>query len=180
MEQFTGQAMRIDVHDATPADAARFAEFGARTFYESFAVDNSEENMRLHLASAWSPARQLAEIRDPAVDTFILTDDAGAWLGFAQLRAGKVHESVPSEGAIELMRFYVDRPWQGRGVATELMQVVKQRARRRGATTLWLGVWENNPRAQAFYRKHGFATVGSQVFVVGTDPQSDHVMMCSL
>ena len=41
---------------------------------------------------------------------------------------------------------------------------------------LWLGVWERNPRAQAFYRKSGFADVGSQVFLVGTDAQTDRVM----
>jgi ribosomal protein S18 acetylase RimI-like enzyme len=60
------------------------------------------------------------------------------------------------------------------------MAEAKQRARRRGATTLWLGVWERNARAQAFYRKHGFGKVGSQVFVVGSDPQTDDVLLCPL
>jgi len=165
---------------AVPADAAKLAEFGARTFCESFAADNSPEDMRRHLAAAWSPQLQLAEIRDPAIDTLIINDDAGAWQGFAQLRAGQVSDGVPAEGSIELWRFYVDKPWQGQGVAGSLMEAAKQCARQRGATSMWLGVWERNVRAQAFYRKHGFDRVGSKVFVVGSDPQTDLVMLCEL
>jgi ribosomal protein S18 acetylase RimI-like enzyme len=166
------------IRDATDADAARLAEFGARTFYESFAADNTPEDMRTHLDSAFSPQKQLAEIRNPDMDTLILVN--GTWAGFAQLRAGQRSAGVPEQGSIELWRFYVDRPWHGQGVAAALMNAAKERARRRGASSLWLGVWERNARAQAFYRKHGFAQVGSQVFVVGSDPQTDHVMLCSL
>jgi GNAT superfamily N-acetyltransferase len=165
---------------ATPADAARLAEFGARTFRETFAADNSVEDMERHLASAWSPPLQLREIQDPGIDTRILADTNGRWLAFAQLRANHVSDGVPAEGSIELWRFYVDQPWQGRGVAGTLMQAVKECARRRGATSLWLGVWERNARAQAFYRKHGFERVGRKVFVVGSDPQTDDVMLCPL
>lgn len=166
--------------DATPAHASRLAEFGARTFFESFAADNTEEDMRQHLASAWSPEKQLAEIRDPDIDTLIYADGTGRWLGFAQLRAGKVSEGVPPTGSIELWRFYVDKPFHGQGVAASLMTGAKLRARRRGATSMWLGVWERNDRARAFYARQGFSRVGSQVFVVGTDPQTDHVMLCTL
>jgi len=49
-------------------------------------------------------------------------------------------------------------------------------ARGRGSASLWLGVWERNPRAQAFYKKSGFADVGSHTFFVGTDEQTDRVM----
>jgi len=76
--------------------------------------------------------------------------------------------------------FDVDQPWQGQGIAGLLMQAVQHRARERGARELWLGVWERNERAQAFYRKHGFRKVGTQIFVVGTDPQTDHVMLREL
>ena len=168
------------LHDATPADAAALAEFGARTFHDTFAADNTVEDMRQHLESAWGPAKQLQEIQSPEMDTLILRNDAGEWLGFAQLRAGTVSDGVPREGSIELYRFYVDSRWHGQGVAAGLMAGAMQRARRRGAATMWLGVWERNARAQAFYRKHGFEKVGKQVFVVGSDPQTDDVMLCRL
>ena len=170
---------RVDL-EATPEHAARLAEFGARTFFESFAADNSPEDMRQHLESAWSADKQLAELRHPDIDTLVITDDAGRWLGFAQLRANKRSEGVPAQGNIELWRFYVDKPFHGQGVAGELMNGAKQAANKRGATSMWLGVWERNERAKAFYAKHGFRKVGSQVFVVGSDPQTDHVMLCEL
>jgi ribosomal protein S18 acetylase RimI-like enzyme len=169
-----------ELHDATPEDAARLAEFGARTFFESFAADNTPEDMRRHLEAAWAPPKQLAELRDPDIDTLVARNGAGEWLAFAQLRAGKVSDGVPAAGSIELWRFYVDKRWHGRGVAASLMAAAKQRAKKRGANTLWLGVWERNERAKAFYAKHGFGKVGSQVFVVGSDPQKDHVMLCQL
>jgi len=170
----------IELQDAVDGDAARLAEFGARTFYEAFAADNTPEDMRQHLESAFSPQLQLDEIRNPSIDTLIATDGSGSWAGFAQLRAGKISDGVPAAGSIELWRFYVDSRWHGQGVAAGLMEGAKQRARRRGATTLWLGVWERNARAQAFYRKHGFVKVGRQVFVVGRDPQTDDVLSCPL
>ncbi|HUQ12356.1 MAG TPA: GNAT family N-acetyltransferase [Steroidobacteraceae bacterium] len=166
--------------EATTEQATKLAEFGARTFYESFAADNTEEDMRRHLESAWSPDKQLAELRNPDIDTLILTDDGGRWLGFAQLRANKISDGVPAQGSVELWRFYVDKPFHGKGVASGLMNRAKQRATHRGATSMWLGVWERNERAKAFYAKHGFRKVGAQVFVVGSDPQTDDVMLCPL
>lgn len=164
---------------AVDADAAQLADFGARTFFESFAADNTPEDMQRHLASAFSADKQLAEIRSPDIDTLILVN-AGHWAGFAQLRTGKRSLGVPETDSIELWRFYVDKAWHGQGIAARLMESAKQRARQRGATSMWLGVWERNARAQAFYRKHGFNKVGSQVFVVGSDPQTDDVLLCSL
>ena len=168
------------IKDATDADAAQLAQFGARTFYDSFAADNTPEDMQSHLDSAFSPQKQLAEIRDPDIETLILASPDGHWAGFAQLRAGKRSAGVPEHDSIELWRFYVDKAWHGQGMAANLMEAAKERARRRGATTLWLGVWERNARAQAFYRKHGFSKVGNQVFVVGSDPQTDDVLLCPL
>jgi GNAT superfamily N-acetyltransferase len=87
---------------------------------------------------------------------------------------------VQSDAAVELLRFYVDPRWHGRGVAQLLMQHVREAARKLGAHDLWLSVWERNPRAMAFYTKSGFRDVGSKDFFVGTDRQSDRVMVAHL
>ena len=170
----------ITSYQPRPADAARLAEFGARTFFESFAAENTAEDMKRHLDEAWSPEKQLAELQNPDIETVVLVDGADQWLGFAQLRANQLSEGVPVQGSIELWRFYVDKPHHGRGVAQLLMIAAKQQARARGASSMWLGVWERNERAKAFYAKHAFRKVGQKVFVVGSDPQTDHVMLCSL
>ena len=167
----------MKIRHATPDDAAALAEFGARTFSEAFAADNSAENMARHLASAWSPNLQSAEIADPMLDTLLAVDADGIFGGFAQLHAQRAPPGVPTQKPVELKRFYVDRPWQGRGLARELMAAVEQQAQARGARELWLGVFQRNARAKAFYSKCGFRKVGTQVFVVGDDPQTDDIML---
>ena len=64
----------------------------------------------------------------------------------------------------------------GQGVAQTLMAAAVETARSGGARTLWLGVWERNERAIAFYRKSGFEDAGTQTFVLGTDHQRDFVL----
>lgn len=169
----------IGIRRATVDDAAALTEFGARTFFETFAADNTPEDMRLHLASAWRPELQRAEILDASIVTLLAC--AGETLaGFAQLHTGHAPACAATVNPVEVLRFYVDKPWQGQGLARQLMEAVETQARAQGARELWLGVWERNERAQAFYRKHGFRKVGTQIFVVGTDPQTDHVMLREL
>lgn len=167
----------LKIRHASAADAAALAEFGARTFFETFSADNSAEDMARHLTSAWSPDLQRAEIEDPRLDTLLAVDPQGGFAGFAQLHAGRAPDCVETHKPVELKRFYIDKPWQGRGLARELMAAVERAAKARGARELWLGVWERNERAQAFYRKCGFRAVGTQIFVVGSDPQTDKVML---
>lgn len=171
--------MPLIIRTGTSADAAALAEFAARTFREAFAADNRPEDMALHLATFYSPATQLAELLDPAICT-LLAESGGRLAGFAQVRTGPVPACVTGPEPIELGRFYVDRPWHGRGVAPALMQRAVEEASRRGGLTFWLGVFERNARARAFYEKQGFVDVGTQFFMVGTDRQRDRVMVRAL
>jgi GNAT superfamily N-acetyltransferase len=132
--------------------------------------------MAQHLASSYGPALQRAEIADPAMRT-LLAEHEGAPVGFAQLRRSVPPACVTSPEPVEILRFYVDRPWHGRGVAQRLMEAALAEASALGAASVWLGVWEHNPRAAAFYRKYGFVEVGAQEFVVGQDRQRDLVML---
>ncbi|HEU4680315.1 MAG TPA: GNAT family N-acetyltransferase [Gemmatimonadales bacterium] len=156
-------------------DAAALAAFAERSFRDAFAAQNRAVDLALYLRKAYGERQQSAELLDPQVTTLVAEVD-GILAGFAQLRASRPPECVRSSRPVELWRFYVDRAWHGRGVALGLMHAVLDAARARAADTLWLGVWEHNPRAQAFYRKCGFVDVGQQDFLLGTDPQTDRVM----
>lgn len=161
---------------ATEADAAFLASFAARLFSETFAKDNTPEDMSFFLASTFTEQKQREELADPRGVTLFIDVD-GETAGYAQLRGNHVPDCIASMPApMELARFYVDRPWQGRGVAQALMTAVDDAAIARGARSLWLGVWEHNARAQAFYRKFGFVPVGSHVFLLGRDEQTDVLM----
>ncbi|MBA3258735.1 MAG: GNAT family N-acetyltransferase [Gemmatimonadales bacterium] len=161
------------------ADAALLAELGARTFHETFGAHNRAEDMALYLGRSYGVAQQSVELADPSMATLLAELD-GQVAGYAQLRSGPPPACVEGPAPLELWRFYVDRPWQGRGMAQALMAAVRAEAVRRGARTLWLCVWERNERAKAFYRKCGFLDVGSQPFILGTDRQTDRVLAGAL
>lgn len=156
-------------------DAALLAELGARTFSETFAPDNSAADMAAYLASAFSPAQQAAELADSS-SLFLIAEKDGVALGYAMLRSGNVLESVSGARPIEVVRLYVSQASLGSGVGAALMQACIKEAKQRGYKTLWLGVWEHNARAQAFYRKWNFTEIGTHIFQLGDDPQTDILM----
>ncbi len=167
--------MDIVIRPGAAVDATPLAELAARTFQETFAADNRPEDMAVHLASAYGTSQQRRELLDPDITTLLVEVDLKL-AAYAQLRSGVVPDCVTGESPIELWRFYVAQSWHGHGVAQALMQRVELEASRRGGRTLWLGVWERNVRAKAFYRKNGFVDVGAHVFMVGTDAQTDRIL----
>jgi ribosomal protein S18 acetylase RimI-like enzyme len=169
----------VNIRPAALSDAEVLAELARRTFHDTFALTNDPTDMALHLSRAFGIDQQTRELTDRDIAP-LLVEDGGEAIAYAQLRAGHVPECVTDTKAIELWRFYVSREWHGRGVAQPLMDRVRTAARERGAKTLWLGVWERNDRARAFYEKCGFANVGEHIFLFGTDPQTDMVMVTTL
>lgn len=169
----------MTIRRAVPADAALLAGLARTTFHDTFAATNDVNDMALHLERAYGVPQQSAEISDPQMIS-LLVEDNGEAAAYAQLRPHHPPECVTGPEPIELWRFYVGHRWHGKGIAQQLMERVKDEARQRGARTLWLGVWEHNARARAFYEKCGFVDVGSHVFVFGTDPQTDRVMAVAL
>lgn len=167
------------IRRAQPNDAGLLAELGARTFSETFAADNSAANMAAYLAAAFSEAQQAAELADPH-SAFHIAETNGVAAGFAMLRSGSVPDSVTNDRPIELVRLYVSRQYLGQGVGAALMRLCIDEARSQGHRTLWLGVWEHNHRAQTFYRKWKFHEVGTHIFQVGDDAQTDILMERSI
>jgi diamine N-acetyltransferase len=164
------------IRAALRGDAPALAALGARTFRDTFAADNTPENIAAHLAATYSPAIQASELADPRRRTLVAATRAGELTGFVQLLDGEVPSAITGPAPIELLRLYVDRDYHGRGVAHALMTAALAAAAEQGALTIWLGVWERNPRAIAFYRKWSFEDVGSHEFVLGSDRQTDRLM----
>jgi len=159
----------------TAADAELLAGLGARTFFDAFAADNTPENMAAYLASSFGPLRQAAELADPAT-VFLIAELDGAAAGYARLKMGTPPACIGGERPIEIVRFYACKEWIGRGIGPALMQACLDEAGRRSCDVVWLDVWEQNPRAIAFYRKWGFVEVGTQTFQLGDDAQRDLLM----
>lgn len=175
-------ASRIRVRRAAPADAVGLSEFAARIFRETFEAGNDPADLAAYLAEAFGADRQREEIAEPGAIVLLAEDVTGsrpaaALAGYSHLTLGETPDSVTGPDPVELKRFYVDRAWQGTGLAHLLMRATIEVAVTSGARTLWLGVWEHNPKAIAFYRKFAFVDVGSHEFLLGRDRQTDRIMM---
>jgi GNAT superfamily N-acetyltransferase len=166
---------KITIRYATTADAALLAELGTTTFYETFAADNTPENMAAYLAASFSPEKQTAELADPT-SLFLIAQIEDMTVGYARLKEGQAPAAITGLRPIELVRIYSRKEWIGQGVGAALMQACLDEAEKRGCDTIWLGVWEHNLRGQAFYRKWGFAEMGTYIFQLGDDPQTDLLM----
>lgn len=165
----------LTIRRGTVGDAGLLSELGARTFSETFAADNTPEDLAAYIATSFNIARQTAELEDQA-STFLIAEVDGRAAGYAKLHDGEPEKGVEGANPIELVRLYVSRDWLGRGIGEQLMRACVDEARQAGYETIWLGVWERNGRAQAFYRKWDFRTVGEHVFRLGSDLQRDIVM----
>ena len=166
--------MTIAYRTAGPGDAPALAALGARCFAETFGHAFPPGDMALHLETMFGPEALATHYRDPALRIRMAEEDGAV---AAYLKLAPVALDVPHEaGALEIKQLYVLAPWQGAGLAAALMDWAIGTGRTGGAPALYLSVWEQGGRAQAFYRKHGFETVGAAPFRVGARVYQDPVM----
>jgi len=173
------ETAELTIRRATLDDAVLLAELGAKTFSDTFAADNTPEDMAAYLAAAFGPTQQAAELTDPHCVALIAEKDSVA-IGYALLRTHAAPDCITGHQPVELVRLYVAQESIGSGVGAMLMQSCIDEARTIGFDTLWLGVWEHNQRAQKFYLKWDFQTVGTHAFQLGTDTQTDYLMQRGL
>lgn len=168
----SGKPEAFHIRAAVPADAPALADLAARTFRETFASNYAPEDLEAFLASAYALPKLTRELTDPAYACFV-AEREGGMTGYALLHAGLVEACVTGPAPIELERIYVLRAALGAGLGQALLDRCFAKAAEVGRRTMWLGVWEHNPRAQAFYRRNGFVEVGDHLFRVGSSEDRD-------
>jgi ribosomal protein S18 acetylase RimI-like enzyme len=162
----------IQIRQAGREDAELVADISRRTFYDSFAIYNTEENMRMFLDQQFTREKQIAEVGAPG-RTFLLAFLEEEPVGYASLRETEPPAALAETRAIEIVQIYSEQKTIGKGVGSALMQACLDTAREKGREWVWLGVWEHNLRAIEFYKKWGFERFGEHVFLVGLDAQTD-------
>lgn len=159
--------MSATIRRAAPADAAALAELGAATFVETFGHLYTPEDLQAFLDESHGVEAYAKTLADPRYALWIAEDDAGRAIGYAQAGpCGLPHADVrPEDG--ELKRLYVRAGIQNAGTGRALMDAAMAWLLRDGPRTLWLSVWSENPGAQRFYARYGFAFAGEYAFIVG-------------
>lgn len=169
------------LRQAGPEDAGMLADLGARAFSETFAKDNTPEDLAEYLRQNFSPEKQASEINRPG-SVFLVLEINESPAGFAHLQDQATDTclaALPSLNQLhpmELIRIYLLQAWTGHRLGDVLMQACLDHARQQKVEVLWLGVWEHNPRAIAFYTRWGFEKAGMHLFQLGQDAQTDYVM----
>jgi len=167
----------ITYRDANADDAAKLAAFAERTFTETFGHLYPPEDLSAYVGAKYQTDVIAAEIADPEV-RYVLALRDGAIVGYSKL--GLVDMNVDATDALELHRLYVDSSVKGAGVAKTLMDDGLAWARGKGAKVMFLSVWENNTRAQAFYKRYGFEHVTEHKFMVGRVADRDFIWRLAL
>ena len=163
--------------DATSDDAAALAAFASRTFCDTFAHLYPPEDLAAFLAKKYGEEIQAHEIETPPNRYHLALKDDRI-VGYCMM--GALDIAVDDPGALELHRLYVDKDTKGAGVAQVLTADCLAWARAKGAHALYLSVWEDNARAQAFYKRQGFEHVGEHKFMVGNTADRDFIWRLKL
>ncbi len=160
-------------------DAELIADISRQTFYETFAGQNSKENMDIHMAQYYATEKIQAELSDPC-SIFLLAYNDNRLAGYAKMNEHIKEEAKDLESPIEIERIYSIKEMIGKGVGKKLMEKCLAIASEKNKKTVWLGVWETNYRAIEFYTRWEFEKFGEHNFPVGLDPQTDWLMKKSL
>lgn len=163
------------IRPVTLADLALLQQIGRQTFYETFAMQNTEEDIRRYLEEGFGLERLRSELSHPD-SAFFFALSGDAVVGYLKVNHGAAQTEPQDVQAFEIERIYVLRAHQGRRVGHLLFEHAMALARARQASYVWLGVWEENVGAIGFYERHGFKAFGQHVFQLGEDAQTDILM----
>ncbi len=173
--------MPVTVRRAVDADAEGLARLAALTFPLACTPQTPPEFLTTYVATRLDPGSFRRHVADPAATVLLAEDDPGSDpVGYTVLIAGEptdadVVRAIRFRPTVVLERCYVHPDHHGSGVAARLMAATLEAATESGAAGVWLGVSQENARANAFYARHGFEVVGTKRFHIGDTWEDDNV-----
>jgi ribosomal protein S18 acetylase RimI-like enzyme len=169
---------KIIIRIACEKDALALSKLAAILFHQAYLESMPSDVLNSYIAENFGVTQQLTELLDPNITTFIVEIE-NVLVGFAQLRLQPVPVALDFEVSAQLWRIYLDRSCHGLVVGRQLLSWLGESAREMFHDKIWLGVWEHNPKAIAFYTKLEFKEIGNQAFYIGTEIQNDLVFIGS-
>ena len=163
----------MNIRIATASDIKQLCEIGAKTFVETYAEQNTPENLENYLQEKFNKEQISDEIQTPNT-IFLLVELGNETIGYAKMRVNL--EENADEKALEIERIYISKNYHGQKYGAMLMQKCIDVAQENHYESLWLGVWEHNPKAINFYQKWDFEVFGEHIFQLGDDAQTDFLM----
>ena len=165
----------IEIVPCGPADLAELREFGLQSFTEAFAAQNKPSDFEAYVSGAFDPAVLERELLVGASEFYFSKKD-GQTAGYLKVNHPPAQDEDFGKNCLEIQRIYTVATYYGQGPGEALLKKAIEIARSHSYDFVWLGVWEHNPRAIRFYRKHGFEVFGQHSFLFGSDLQTDDLM----
>jgi len=169
----------IETKKVTIRDIELLRKIGRQTFFETFSSANSEENMNQYLKDGFSIEKLAAELNVKNAEFYFAMLDDNV-IGYLKVNFGASQTEIKDDKAIEIERIYVLKEFHGKKVGQILYDKAIEVAKNKNAEYVWLGVWEENPRAINFYKKNGFVEFDKHIFKLGNDEQTDIMMKLQL
>lgn len=165
----------IQIRACTIADLIVLQEMSIETYYDTFAPYNSEKNMTAYLTSAYNERQLAKELNDPNVRFFFVGVE-GIPAGYMKVNVGTSQTESLGDDSMEVERLYIRPSYKRQGLGSELLHFAVDLACQERKRAVWLGVWERNEAAQAFYASEGFVRTGEHSFFMGDDEQTDYIL----
>ena len=169
----------IFIKEAELHDIEKLQKIGRQTFFETFSESNSEENMQKYLDEGFSIEKLTTELTDTNAEFYFAILDEEV-IGYLKLNFGDSQTELKDNKALEIERIYVSKEFHGKSVGQLLYDKAIEVAKQKNVNYVWLGVWEENPRAISFYKKNGFVEFDKHIFKLGNEEQIDIMMKLNL
>jgi ribosomal protein S18 acetylase RimI-like enzyme len=169
----------MKIYKATLKDIDALLELGKTTFTETFAADNTAENMDEYMKRAFTYEKLKSELENPYSEFYLARKDEEA-IGYLKVNTASAQAEPQPHDALEIERIYVLKDFYGQGIGQTLLKKAIKIAKQRHLKSIWLGVWEQNYRALRFYKKNDFQVFDKHIFKMGNDNQTDLMMRLTL
>lgn len=156
-------------------DLKALQKIGKQTFADAFASQNAKDNMERYLESSFSKEKIRTELLDKNSEFYFAKMDQNI-VGYLKVNYGDSQTEFQDKNALEIERIYVIQEFLGKKIGQILYDKAIEIAKKRNSDYVWLGVWEENPRAIRFYEKNGFIKFDEHSFNLGGDAQTDILM----
>lgn len=166
---------KIEVIKITKDEILDLQKIGRQTFYETFSESNTEENMKKYLAEGFSIDKLRDELNNENAEFYFAKLDNEV-VGYLKLNLGQSQTELKNDNSLEIERIYVLKEFHGKKVGQILYDKAIEITKQKRVNYVWLGVWEENPRAINFYKKNGFKEFDKHIFKLGNDEQTDIMM----
>ncbi|RIX53867.1 GNAT family N-acetyltransferase [Paenibacillus nanensis] len=171
--------MTITARKCTTDDLPLLQKMSIETFYETFKNQNSPENMKAYLERAFDVKQLTRELTHPSSEFYFVYSN-GEIAGYLKVNSNDAQSEKMSEDSLEIERIYIRSKFHKQGLGHYLIHTAMEIAAKQNKKKIWLGVWEKNDNAIAFYEKMGFIPTGAHSFYMGDEEQTDIIMTKTL